>query len=189
MPRHSNVTATLVTACFFVAALAATGLRADVSSATVQKLAAGPLATIATDVALIEAVKAQNANGRTLTEIQQLDKKWMATPGLDDFMRTHLESPLGRKLLEFVQANPFLSEIFVMDRLGANVAMSAKTTDYWQGDEDKFTETVKNGGRVWIGKQTFDESTQTYSIQVSLPVKDGGTVIGAVCFGIDVEKL
>jgi sensor histidine kinase regulating citrate/malate metabolism len=35
----------------------------------------------------------------------------------------------------------------------------------------------------------FDDSTQAYLVQVSVPVKDADKVIGAITVGIDVEKL
>jgi hypothetical protein len=67
--------------------------------------------------------------------------------------------------------------------------MTDKTSDYWQGDEDKFIESYKNGtGAVHIGDIKFDDSAQVYLVQVSVPVKDGDTVIGAVTIGIDVDK-
>ena len=82
------------------------------------------------------------------------------------------------------------SEIFVMDNLGANVAMSDKTSDYWQGDEAKFKESFKGGaGAVHIGDVEFDDSSQLYTVQISVPVKDGTKVIGAITFGIDVDSV
>lgn len=80
--------------------------------------------------------------------------------------------------------------MFVMDNLGANVCMSDKTSDHWQGDEPKFTESYKGGqGAVHIGDVIFDDSTQAYLVQVSVPVTDGGTVIGAITIGVDVDKV
>jgi hypothetical protein len=35
----------------------------------------------------------------------------------------------------------------------------------------------------------FDDSAQAYLCQVSVPVKDGGKVIGAVTIGIDVDQI
>ena len=35
----------------------------------------------------------------------------------------------------------------------------------------------------------FDDSSQAYLVQVTVPVKDGGTVIGAITFGIDLDKI
>jgi hypothetical protein len=35
----------------------------------------------------------------------------------------------------------------------------------------------------------FDDSTQAYLVQVSVPVIDGDKVIGAITFGIDVDQI
>ena len=42
---------------------------------------------------------------------------------------------------------------------------------------------------MFVDKVKFDDSTQAYLVQVSVPVKDGNTVIGAITFGIDVDKI
>ena len=58
------------------------------------------------------------------------------------------------------------------------------------GDEAKFKESFKGGaGAVHIGEVEFDDSTQAYLVQVSVPVKDNGKVIGAITFGVDVDKI
>jgi hypothetical protein len=68
--------------------------------------------------------------------------------------------------------------------------MTDKTSDYWQGDEAKFKNSYKGGaGGVHISDVKFDESTQAYLTHVSVPVKDGDKVIGAITVGIDVEKI
>jgi hypothetical protein len=86
-------------------------------------------------------------------------------------------------------ADVYYSEIFVTDKLGANVAMTAKTSDYWQGDELKFTESWKAGaGGVFVSDVGFDKSSQTYVVHVSVPVKDRGVTIGVLVAGINVEK-
>jgi len=49
--------------------------------------------------------------------------------------------------------------------------MTNKTSDYWQGDEAKFTESFKGGsGAVHIGDVEFDQSAQAYLVQISVPV-------------------
>lgn len=84
----------------------------------------------------------------------------------------------------------YYAEIFVMDNQGANVAMTDKTSDYWQGDEAKFKKSFNDGaGAVFVDDVEFDDSAQAYLVQVSVPVKDGDKVIGAITFGIDVEKV
>lgn len=153
-------------------------------------LANSTLVKLGTDPVIVAAVKAENAKGKTLAQIQEMDKKWMATAGVVDYMKALMDSECGRYLKKIQAGQPYYSEIFVMDNQGANVAMSEKTSDYWQGDEPKFTESFKGGaGAVHISDVKFDDSTQTYLTQVSVPVKDGDKVIGAITIGIDVEKL
>jgi hypothetical protein len=43
--------------------------------------------------------------------------------------------------------------------------------------------------RQYFAAVKFDDSPQGYPVQVSVPVKDGDSVIGAITFGIDVDKL
>ena len=79
-----------------------------------------------------------------------------------------------------------------MDALGLNVAASAATSDYWQGDEAKWQETFGNGsGEIHISEVEFDDSTGSYQSQVSLPIRDPDTneLIGAITFGVNVQSL
>ena len=84
------------------------------------------------------------------------------------------------------------TEIFAMDDKGLNVAQSDVTSDYWQGDEDKWQQTYLVGaGAVHISEVELDDSTQTYQSQVSVTVVDPETnaPIGAITFGINVDAL
>jgi hypothetical protein len=68
--------------------------------------------------------------------------------------------------------------------------MTGKTSDYWQGDEAKFQKSFANGsGAVFVDEVEFDDSSQAYLVQISVPVLDNGTAIGAITFGIDVEAV
>jgi hypothetical protein len=170
--------------CFFATALA--GEKAP------QKVVdlAPALAKYGTDPIIVGAVKAENAKGKTLNQIKEMDKKWMATPGVVDYMKALMENECGKYLRKIQTSAPYYAEIFVMDNLGANVAMSDKTSDYWQGDEAKFVKSYNGGtGDIFIDEVKFDDSTQNYLVQVSVPVKEGGKVIGAITFGINVDKV
>jgi len=75
--------------------------------------------------------------------------------------------------------------VFLCDKRGAVVGESPKTSDYWQGDEEKFVECYNRGdGNVFIGDLEFDDSTQSYTVQISIPVKDDGKTIGVLIVGI-----
>ena len=84
------------------------------------------------------------------------------------------------------------SEIFVMDHQGLIVAETDRTSDYWQGDEDKFIKSFNRGqGAIFIDESTYDESTHTYSTQVSVPIvdPDTGKAIGAMTVGVELDAL
>lgn len=141
------------------------------------------------DPVIVAAVKAQNEKGMTLEEIKALDERWMATPGVADFMKPILENECAQHLLELQGSVSYFSEIFVTDNQGALVAATNKTSDYWQGDEAKFTECYKDGkGELYFGDVEFDESAQSYLVQVSVPVKEEEKAIGVIVVGIDIDE-
>jgi hypothetical protein len=153
-------------------------------------LANSKLIQLGTDPVIVKAVMAENAKGKTLAQIQDLDATWQKTPDVADYMQVLMNSECGQHLRKLQGAAPYFAEIFVMDNQGANVAMTDKTSDYWQGDEAKFKESYKGGtGAVHVSDVKFDDSTQTYLVQISVPVKDSDKVIGAVTIGVDVDKV
>jgi len=148
------------------------------------------LAALGTDPVIVAAVKSENSKGKTLAQIQAKDKEWKATAGIVDYMQALMDSECGKHIAGIQGSAPYYAEVFVMDNQGANVAMTDKTSDYWQGDEAKFKKSFNGGaGAVFVDEVEFDDSTQAYLVQVSVPVKDGGTVIGAITFGIDIDKI
>lgn len=63
-----------------------------------------------------------------------------------------------------------------MDARGLNVAASDVTSDYWQGDEEKFSATHEVGaGALHISDVEMDKSTQRYQGQISLTISDPAT--------------
>ena len=176
---------------FLVLILIETGINAaEKAPQKVIDLAKNTFSQWGTDPIIIKAVNAENARGKTLDQIKEMDKKWQATPGIADFMKALMESECGRHLRGLQKKYPYIAEMFVMDNQGANVAMTDKTSDYWQGDEDKFIKSFNNGkGGLDISDVKFDDSSQLYVVQVSVPVKDGNKVIGAITIGVDVDKI
>ncbi len=139
---------------------------------------------------LIAAVKEQNAKQQTLDAIKARDETWRKTSGIDDFMKPLMENTAAKELARLEKSKPYYFELFLMDNQGANVAMTNKTSDYWQGDEDKFTKSFNNGkGAVHIGDVEFDESAQAYLVQISVPVMDDESAIGAMTIGVNIDTL
>ena len=146
---------------------------------------------------IVQAIKAQNemTAGYDQAEIDQLDQQWRAEVGNGD-------SPIIKEVLQNEAANflreqldvsgGVISEIFMMDARGLNVAASDVTSDYWQGDEDKFQKTYSMGpGAVHFGEVEFDESSQTYQGQISVVIVDpeSNKPIGAMTIGLNAEAL
>jgi hypothetical protein len=139
---------------------------------------------------IIAAVEARNAINMSLESIQQRDKEWMANKGIDAGMRELMENDAANALRAIEKSQPYYVEMFAVDNKGANVAMTNKTSDFWQGDEEKFTETYNNGeGQVFIAAPEFDDSANAYLIQVSVPVKSHGRTIGALTIGVNLDVL
>ncbi|MGC4119737.1 MAG: cache domain-containing protein [Myxococcales bacterium] len=148
------------------------------------------LAAYGKEAVFVSAVKARNAKGETLEQAKALQKKWAATQGMDDFMKSIQNGPAGDRLREIVKSKPYFIEAYLMDKNGSNVSMAAKTSNYWRGDKPKFTEAYKGGkGGTYVSPVYFDDSAQVYESQISVPVMDGGKCIGVLTLGVDVAKL
>jgi hypothetical protein len=160
-------------------------------------LAKGELKQIAADPALVAAIMAQNAitGAYDAAKIDELDKQWRAE--VDAAAKPLIDATLGGPASQYlakVQADSAgkYTEIFATDAVGLNAAQSTVTSDYWQGDEDKFTQTFPVGAdAVFLGEVEQDESTQTFQSQVSITVVDPatGTPIGSITAGIDLSVL
>ncbi|SHO52697.1 cache domain-containing protein [Desulfopila aestuarii] len=174
----------------FICVLGSSVVFAEEAPQAVKDLAATKLAAYGSDPVIVAAVKEQNAMGKSLDDIKAMDKKWQETAGVDSYMKSLMESACGKHLGEILGSQAYFAEIFVMDNQGANVAMTGKTSDYWQGDEAKFAKSFADGaGAVFVDEVEFDDSSQAYLVQVSVPVMEAGKAIGAITFGIDVEKV
>jgi hypothetical protein len=150
-----------------------------------------------TNPELIAAINAQNAQHADLSEdaVIALDQQWRAEAGAGGgpLIEKLLSGPVSNWLLDQQDATiGFVTEVFVMDNKGLNVAQSVETSDYWQGDEAKWQETFIVGpDALHISEVEFDDSTGFYQSQVSLAISapETGQVIGAITFGINVQNL
>ena len=146
---------------------------------------------------IVSAILSQNAAHEGMTEdgILALDSAWMAEIGAADTptITSVIEGAAADFLRDRVAASGGrITEIFIMDAHGLNVASSAVTSDMWQGDEAKFTETYGVGVEaIHFSEVELDESTQTYQAQISLTIVDPATglAIGAMTVGVDAEAL
>ncbi|HYV44756.1 MAG TPA: PDC sensor domain-containing protein [Myxococcaceae bacterium] len=140
--------------------------------------------------AVVSAVVAQDQRKQSMATIQKIDKEWIASRGVTDFIRKHIENPCAHALREIAARNPAVVEAFAMDDQGALVCTIAKTTDYWQGDEAKWQRSFAGGrGAEFVDGVQYDESSQAYCVQISVPVRQGGQVVGALTVGFDLDRM
>lgn len=146
----------------------------------VERLAKAPV--------LIDAVKQQNAEGLSLATIKQRDGEWAKGESLRQQLAS---SAAGEFLARMVAKNQAIyNEAFLTDNQGANIACSPDTSDYWQGDEEKWTASFASGkGEVFIGPVKMDESTKTEAVQISVPVMEGGKAIGVLVVGVKLSYI
>ena len=142
-------------------------------------------------------IRSQNKKYGDLSqeEIIQLDQQWRKERKADDkpLISATLSSPLSIYLSRFQGRSAGLFvEIFVMDNKGLNVGQSSVTSDFWQGDEDKFIKTFNVGtNAVFIDKPEWDDNLKIWRGQISKPItdSDGKTLIGAITMEINLSEL
>lgn len=144
------------------------------------------ISEIANNPIVIGAVRKQNRKALPQAAIEQIDAQWQAESSDTAFKTSLQENEAGRYFQSLIDFNESIySEAFVTDRRGANVAAYPATTDYWQGDEEKWSASYADGaGEVFVGKIEFDESSKTTAIQISVPVMDRNEAIGVLIVGI-----
>ncbi len=185
---------TVVSAIFAVAASLS---QADEFGPALEAYLADVVSGYTSDSVLVEAIRQQNqvTGGYDNARILELDQAWRAEVGASSTptISPVMENAASDYLRDVVEnAGGTITEIFIMDAQGLNVAASSVTSDYWQGDEDKFSMTYLNGaGSSHIGEVEFDDSTQSFQSQISVAIVDPTSQqpVGAMTVGINAEAL
>lgn len=128
------------------------------------------------------------------SEIDALDQSWRAetqTDGAQPVITAALGAPASTYLLRAqASSKGLLSEIFVMDRFGLNVAQSSVTSDFWQGDEAKYQRTFPEGaGAIFIDEPEFNDEFGVWLTQVNLTIDRDGTPIGVGTVEVNLSEL
>lgn len=186
----------LVLGCAALLATATTAV-ADQYESAMRSYLESNIVQWASDPVLVAAIKKQNEETAEFDQarIDYLDAKWRSGRFADN--EPLIEGVLSNEAADYLraqvaQSNGAITEAFVMDAQGLNVAASAATSDYWQGDEAKFQKTYLVGANaVHFGDVELDESTGAVQGQVSLTIVDAetGYVLGAMTVGIDLNAL
>jgi len=183
----------LLAAALLLPASAAAQQEVGVDEAELRDLLSNKIRVVqhmALNPAVLRDVRRQNGQELDLEEIKERDAEWSESEELTHFKRALQANRSGRLLERIVSSNPDFNEAFVTDSQGANVAAYPATSDYWQGDEDKWSESFNQGrGRIYLGPLELDESTNTYAVQISAPVLDGDETIGVMVVGVTLDYL
>lgn len=144
-----------------------------------------------TNSTFVDETTSQNKQGTSLDEIKKIDAEWQAAEEPLPIQEEKLTNSTATEVRKFADAQKAVVEAFVMDNQGAVVGENLLTSDYWQGDEAKWTNSYADGkGGVDVGKPKFDKSANANLQQVSLPIINAdGKVIGAVTYGINLDNL
>lgn len=139
---------------------------------------------------IVRAVIRQNNEQLSPDEIQQRDEEWRSAEGQNALQRRILQNEASQVLKTFIERNADFNEAFATDNQGANVAMFPVTSDYWQGDEEKWQKPFnEDRDEAYIGEMELDESTDTVAVQVSIPVLNRGEKVGILVLGVTQNYL
>jgi hypothetical protein len=134
-------------------------------------------------------IAAQNAQKASVEKLKALDARWKASPNVEPYMWDLMRNALAFELVGFQYRNKFIVEAFAMNAQGAIVAETNRTSSFYKGEAAKFTAAYAGGaGALWYGVPEFDESTGEMVIQVSVPVMRDGKAIGAIVFGVSLDR-
>lgn len=161
----------------------------------IRKVASPWFAKVKTNGDLLAALVRQNASNRekTTNQLRQIDEQWQLAFKVGNFNYAQIivNKPVSRLLMQLrANSNELLSEIIVMDEQGYNLAVAEMTSDYWQGDEDKYLQVYnKEPSKMYFDQIKYDASSRRFQVQVSTQILDKNQKpLGVVTLGIDVDK-
>ena len=142
-------------------------------------------------------------------ELLSRDRTWqqVASTGqpFPAWMNEILRSPLSDALADWQRRQQGqYSEVFISSVSGQLLACSRLTSDYWQGDEEKLQQTIRqatqNGPKAlsgWMDRNgqgpngfiDYDPSSQRFISHLSYPLWYDGQIVAVMTFGIQVEEV
>lgn len=137
----------------------------------------------------------KNRSKLTNSEIQKLDKQWHKERNDEtDFEQTLIAKVFDTKVSRLAAEVKFnfielVSEVIITDAQGLNIGISDIPSDYWQGDEAKYLQTVaRKSKKLFIDQVSYDSSSASFLSQVSYALFSDGKIIGMVMIGLNIEK-
>lgn len=139
---------------------------------------------------VLNAAAAANAAAFDAARVRAIDQGWQAGRPLTAGADRVLTNDAARFLADVTRQNPIYREVLLTDRSGRLAAASQRTSDYFQADEEWWKEAFGDGvrGRVFVTGTVYDESAQSHSIQIAVPV-GADPVAGVLKIVTDIREL
>ena len=128
--------------------------------------------------------------------VAERDAIWRGgdSPEAQALLRDMLANPLSRDLMATLETLSDVSgyivfgEVFLTNAYGGNVALTNRTSDYRQDDEEWWQNALRDG--LHIGDVVFDESAQIYSIEICPRIDDAdGNTMGVMKAVMNIEEI
>jgi hypothetical protein len=167
-----------------------TNLSADADQASAKCLAAEFITWVqAADVQ--RWLREYNAHS-TLADVKALDAAWPQLSTDSREIQSVLQHPAAAALRVFQNHYSVLGESFLIGANGGLVAATDRTSDYWQGDEAQFLDTILlPAGDFKLFTAGLDQSAHAMLAKLALPVYDNDhktaddKPIGVLVLGFD----
>ncbi|MCE1255212.1 MAG: PAS domain S-box protein [Anaerolineae bacterium] len=151
------------------------------------------LETLAMSPDIVNSVEESNLDELNEDLINRRDQDWLnKTPSIEPFIQSMLKNPVSLNLSKFTKIYPEEVEIIITGRNGVNVAISGRTSDYYQADETWWQNTYDSGkGNIFVGSPIFDDSIQKWVLIIGIPIhSDSSQAVTGVLRGtIDITSL
>jgi len=128
--------------------------------------------------------------------LEEQDRRWREagteplTPFLRGLLRNDLSRDLGRQLAQVSQEMRYeiYGEALLADRYGAVAALTGRTTDFRQDDEEWFQRALERG--EYVSDVSYNERARMYSTDICLRVEsDGGEPLGVLKVVLNIEEV
>lgn len=115
--------------------------------------------------------KAWNAEQAEKNKDSYSYQEWVWSSKKDkEYRNKHTSTPAAKAIKEIQDGTSgVVSEFFVTDAKGGNVAQTQVTSDWFQGDEAKFKDPIA-AGAITTDKPKRDETTGETGVHVSIPI-------------------
>ncbi len=151
------------------------------------------------DLLVRQLVSVSNREFENLNDIEsyisEQDMLWKSTrkeeitPFMQQLMGNKLSGELREKSNYYEEEYGYrlIAEIFITNKYGANAALTGKTTDYYQGDENWWQAAKKNG--LHVDDIQYDDSTDVYSVDICIGINDvNGVFLGAMKVVLNITE-